>query len=52
MRFLKNRLGMLVLSIWLILQDILSLLNVSFSGSGTVLAVLALVAGVLLFLGR
>ena len=52
MRFLKNRLGMLVLSIWLILPDILSLLNVSFSGSGTVLAVLALVAGVLLFLGR
>jgi pheromone shutdown protein TraB len=52
MRFLKNRLGMLVLSVWLILQGILSLLNVNFSGSGTVLAVLALVAGILLFLGR
>ena len=52
MRFLKNKLGMLVLSIWLILQGILSLLSVQFSGSETVLAVLAIVAGVLLLLGR
>jgi hypothetical protein len=43
---------MLVLSIWLILQGVLSLFNLQFSGSGTVLAVLALIAGVLLFLGH
>jgi hypothetical protein len=40
--------GLLVLSVWLIFTGLRSLLNFHFSGDATVLAVLALVAGVLL----
>ena len=48
---LRNRLGILVLSVWLILEGLLPLLNVHFSGSGTVMSLLAIAAGVLLLLG-
>jgi len=48
---LRNRLGILVLSVWLILEGLLPLLNVQFSGSGTVMSLLAIAAGVLLLLG-
>jgi hypothetical protein len=49
----KN-LGMLLLAVWLILFGLLTapFLGVSFSHSGDVLAVLAIAAGVLLFLQR
>ena len=50
-RSLRNRLGILVLSVWLILQGLLPLLHVQFTGSGTVLSLLAIAAGVLLLLG-
>jgi len=40
-----------VLSVWLILQGLLPLLHVQFTGSGTVLSLLAIAAGVLLLLG-
>jgi hypothetical protein len=44
--------GILLLGIWLILRSLFSLLNLSFTGSGIVLAILAIAAGVLLLLGR
>jgi hypothetical protein len=53
MRVPKN-LGMLLLAVWLILYGLLTapFLNVHFTHSGDVLAVLAVVAGVLLLLQR
>jgi hypothetical protein len=43
---------MLLLSVWLILTGLLPLLHLSFSGIGTLMAVLAIAAGVLLLLRR
>jgi hypothetical protein len=51
MRLTKN-LGMLLLAIWLILGGLIPLLNLSFSGSGTLMAILAIAAGVLILIGR
>ena len=51
MRLTRN-LGMLLLAIWLILGGLTPLLNLSFSGLGTVMAILAIAAGVLLLIGR
>jgi FtsH-binding integral membrane protein len=47
----KN-IGRLLLSIWLIVMGLFPLLNVEFSAKDIVMAVLALVAGVMLLLGR
>ena len=44
---------MLLLGIWLILTGLLGVVpRLAFAGSGTVLALLALVAGILILLGR
>lgn len=51
MRLTKN-LGMLLLGIWLVLTGLLPLLNVAMSGVGTLMAVLAVAAGVLILVGR
>jgi hypothetical protein len=51
MRLTKN-LGMLLLGIWLILTGLLALLRLTIPESGLILAVLAIVAGVLILLGR
>jgi hypothetical protein len=51
LKFTKN-LGMLLLAIWLILTGLISLLGLSFAGLGTVMALLALAAGVLILLQR
>ena len=51
MKVTKN-LGMLLLGIWLIATGLIPLLNLSFSGLGAVMAILAIAAGVLLLLGR
>jgi hypothetical protein len=51
MKFTKS-LGMLLLGIWLIATGLIPLLNVSFSGLGTVMAVLAIAAGALILLGK
>ena len=51
MRLTRN-LGMLLLAIWLVLTGLIPLLNLSFSGLGTVMAILAIAAGVLLAVGR
>ena len=49
---LNRNLGMLLLGVWLILNGLISLLSLSFSGLGTLMALLALVAGLLIRMGR
>jgi hypothetical protein len=51
---MPKNLGMLLLAIWLILFGLLTapFLSLSFAHSGDILAVLAIAAGVLLFLQR
>lgn len=50
---LPNRLGALLLGIWLIATGVLVLVpSLNFSGAGTILALIAIVAGVLLLLER
>ena len=51
MKVTKN-LGMLLLAAWLILTGLIPLLNFGFSGLGTVMAILAIAAGVLIIVGR
>jgi uncharacterized membrane protein HdeD (DUF308 family) len=49
----SRSLGMLLLGVWLILTGLLPLLNMRFSSMvPTVLAVIAVVAGILILLGR
>jgi hypothetical protein len=43
---------MLLLAIWLILGGLMPLLNLSFSGASTLMAILAIAAGVSILLGR
>ena len=45
-------LGNILLAVWLILEGLISLLNLSFSGSDLIMAILAIAAGVMLILGR
>jgi hypothetical protein len=51
MKATKN-LGMLLLAIWLIVTGVLQVVSISIPGVGTILAVLAIAAGVLILLGR
>jgi hypothetical protein len=51
MKITRN-IGMLLLAIWLVLTGLVPLLNLSFSGLGTLMAILALAAGVLIVVGR
>lgn len=51
MRLTRN-IGMLLLAAWLVLTGLVPLLNLSFSGLGTVMAILAIAAGVLIAVGR
>jgi hypothetical protein len=51
MKVTKN-LGMLLLAIWLILTGLIPLLNLSLSGLGTLMAILAVAAGALILVGR
>ena len=43
--------GRLLLGIWLVMMGLIPLLHLSFSGMGTLMAVLAIAAGVLTALG-
>jgi len=47
----KN-LGTLLLGAWLILTGLIQLVHLTFSGLGMLMAILALVAGVLVLVGR
>ena len=49
---LTTNFGMLLLAIWLILGGLMPLLHLSFSGAGTIMAILAIAAGVLILIGR
>ena len=49
---LATNLGMLLLGIWLVLTGALPLLNISFQGSGSLLNVLAIAAGVLILMNK
>lgn len=49
---LTRSVGMLLLAVWLILSGLVPLLRLSFSGLGTVMAVLAIAAGILIAVGR
>jgi hypothetical protein len=51
MKVTKN-LGMLLLGIWLILSGLVPLLHLSFSGLGTLMALVAIAAGALILVGR
>ena len=51
MKVTKN-LGMLLLGIWLILTGLTPLLNLSFSGLGSVMGIIAIAAGALILVGR
>jgi hypothetical protein len=51
MKITRN-LGMLLLALWLILTGLIPLLNLSFSGLGTFMSILALAAGILIVIGR
>ena len=45
-------LGVPLLGVWLILSGLISIINLSFAGLGLLMGLLALVAGVLLLMGR
>lgn len=51
MRVTKN-LGMLLLAIWLILTGLLQVVSIAIPAIGTIMAVLAIAAGVLILIGR
>jgi len=51
MKVTKN-LGMLLLSIWLILNGLIALVSFSFQGLPLIMAILAMIAGVLILVGR
>jgi hypothetical protein len=50
-RFTKN-IGMLLLAIWLVLTGLMALCSLSFSGLGVIMGLLAIAAGIFIFLGR
>ncbi len=47
-----RNIGMLLLAIWLILTGLFPLLNITFAGFGTIMAILAILAGLLILIGR
>ena len=49
---MKKHLGHLLLGIWLVGHGLIQLVHLSFTGLGTVMAVLAIAAGALMILGR
>lgn len=51
MNITKN-LGMLLLAIWLVLNGLISLLGLSFVGLGLLMGILAIAAGISIFMGR
>ena len=49
---ITRRLGFLLLGVWLILTGLIPLLHFNFSGLETIMAILAIAAGVLILLER
>ncbi len=48
---LPKNIGMLLLAVWLVLTGVLGLFNINFPGREVLLGLLAITAGVLIFLG-
>ena len=48
---LTQNIGMLLLGIWLVFTGLIPVVHPSFSGLGTLMAILAIAAGVFLLLG-
>jgi len=48
----NKNLGTLCLAAWLVLTGLVAIIDLSFSGLGTVMSVLAIASGVLIFLGK
>lgn len=48
---MKRTIGVVLLGIWLIVTGLAHIMHLSFSGMGTVMAVLATAAGVLIIVG-
>lgn len=48
----NRNLGMLLLGIWLVLTGLIQLVHLHFSGLSLLMAVLALIAGLLVAIGR
>ena len=51
MKVTRN-IGMLLLGVWLVLTGLIPFLHLSFSGLSTLMAILALAAGVAILIGR
>jgi hypothetical protein len=51
MKITRN-IGMLLLAIWLIATGLISILSLSFSGLGVIMAILAIASGIFILLGR
>jgi hypothetical protein len=49
---LSRKLGVLLLGLWLIATGLTSLIHLSFTGLDVIMAALAILAGVLLIIGR
>ncbi len=49
---MKRNAGTLLLAIWLVLHGLTALIGFTFTGLGTLMALLALIAGILLLVGR
>ena len=49
---LTKNFGMLLLSVWLVLTGIIPLLSLSFKGLPMVMSILAILAGLLILVGR
>jgi hypothetical protein len=49
---MKKSLGTMLLGLWLVLTGLIQIVHLSFSGLGTIMAVLALVAGALILVGK
>jgi hypothetical protein len=50
-RFTKN-IGLLLLAIWLVLTGLIALFSLSFTGLGIIMGLLAIAAGIFIFMGR
>ena len=49
---MKKNVGLLLLGIWLVVHGLIQVVSFSFSGLSTVMAILAIVAGALIIVGR
>lgn len=49
---MKKNLGLVLVGVWLVMHGLTQLVSFNFSGLGTVMAILAIIAGALVIVGR